>query len=105
MLSLRVFVTDEIPIGAAKAIKKALPPKKFGVDELHELLKQVKISLKQISRLPKDAHFRHHIFGRLNKKKALKFIKIHTLHHFKIIEEIIQAHQEQTLNFTHPTSP
>lgn len=43
---------------------------------------------KKIEHFDKNAFFEHPLFGVLNKKDTMKFLKMHTTHHLKIIQDI-----------------
>lgn len=84
-----VFITKKIPRGVAKASKAVTPPSVIKTEDILAQLEEVKQQLLIIDTLPKKANFDHTIFGSLNKKKSKKFLVIHTVHHLKIIRDIL----------------
>ena len=86
-----VFIIKRFPRGKAKAPK--ITSSKVLVDKNH-LLSQftlVKKQLSEIENLHKNSNFKHPIFGVLNLKQAIKFLRLHTQHHLKITKEIISS--------------
>jgi len=58
---------------------------------IKELMKQLEIAqerLEQVENLHPNSFFRHPYYGKLNLKQTFNFLKIHTNHHLKIIDEI-----------------
>lgn len=84
------FPLGYFPRGKVKAPKAAQPPKTILQEDL---ITQIQIAYKHIEKLktlPKNAYFKHFIFGDLPKKKTLRFLEIHTNHHLKIIKDILR---------------
>jgi hypothetical protein len=84
-----VFTLNRFPRGKAKAPK--ITSSQVIVED-KTLLKQltiVKKELLEIENLPKNSNFKHPIFGVLNLKQTIKFLRLHTQHHLKITNEII----------------
>jgi len=84
-----IFLKGTIPRGKAKAPRHVRPPENITIDDLKNQLKKVKQLLNTIKRLPPKSNFDHHIFGKLHLKKAIRFLEIHTKHHIKIINDIL----------------
>lgn len=78
------------PRGRAKAPKAVHPTLSSDVEVLKEYLEKADAKLKTLQGLAKNRFFKHPYFGLLNVKEARKFIKLHTHHHIKIIQEIIK---------------
>ena len=53
-------------------------------------LGKVLLNLKEIDNLDKNAHFKHPLFGNVNKARVLTFLKAHTNHHLKIVKSILK---------------
>ncbi len=85
-----VFGLKYIPRGKANAPK--------AVRNYEEILKEDLISQIEISKklildlkdLQKNNCFSHPYFGILNLKQSIKFLEIHTSHHLKIINDILE---------------
>lgn len=87
----RVYIKlrNNIPRGKAKAPKQVRPAETITIEGL-----QVKLTLAQnniilLESLPKNSFFTHPYFGDLNLKAAIWFLKLHTRHHLKIVNDII----------------
>ncbi|MCT4630756.1 DUF1569 domain-containing protein [Winogradskyella sp.] len=78
-----------IPRGKGKAPKTVLPPKTISKQEILKQLILAKEGLNSIASVHPKATFKHAIFGVLSKATTLKFLVIHTKHHIKIIEDIL----------------
>jgi hypothetical protein len=84
-----VFILGKIPRGKAKAPQKSKPKENFDVESTKLLFDETITNLLKINDLEKNKYFQHPIFGKINKKSTLKFLFIHTKHHFKIVEDIL----------------
>ncbi|WP_299337472.1 DUF1569 domain-containing protein [uncultured Psychroserpens sp.] len=82
------FGFNFIPRGRGKAPKVVRPPEIVKVEDIKQQLEQAKSNIDPLKDVPKHANFKHPVFGVLNKKQTLKFIKLHTQHHLKIIDDI-----------------
>jgi len=80
-----------IPRGKARAPKYVLPPETITTETLNAQLKTAKKHVIILKTLPKNAYFKHHIFGMLSKKQTLRFLEMHTYHHLKIITDILNT--------------
>ena len=85
---LVVFITHKFPRGKAKA-PKVVQPRTFDKESLQLHIKLSKQNILELESLTKHQFFEHPYFGLLKKKKAIRFLYIHTLHHLKIIEDIV----------------
>jgi 5-methylcytosine-specific restriction endonuclease McrBC GTP-binding regulatory subunit McrB len=85
---LIIFITHKFPRGKAKA-PKVVQPQMFDIESLMLHIKLSKQNIVELESLTKQKFFEHPYFGLLNKKKAIRFLYIHTLHHLKIIEDIV----------------
>lgn len=86
-----IFFTQKIPRGRVKAPKYVDP---LHIDPLLVTDQQAKIAkvyqlLDEIKVFPSKAYFHHFIFGDLDLKDTLYFLRIHNHHHLKIMAELI----------------
>lgn len=86
-----VFFVKRFPRGKVKAPKITSEKKVIQKNSLRSQLAIVKKGLLEIENLPKNSNIKHPIFGVLNLKQAIKFLKLHTQHHLKITNEIISS--------------
>ena len=77
------------PRGKAKAPKIVLPPKTILEAEIQQQLQTAKANIEKLEKCPVNAYFIHPLFGMLNKKQTLRFLQIHTNHHLKIVDDIL----------------
>ena len=83
-----IFLLGFIPRGKAKAPKAV---RSFEIITKEDLLSQVAIAKKnssEIQNLNPKSFFKHPYFNDLNLKETLYFLKLHTKHHLKIINDI-----------------
>ena len=87
---LLIFSLNKIPRGKATAPKSVQSFEKiFRIN----LINQIEISKKLIAdldNLHKNSNFKHPYFDVLNLKQTIKFLNIHTNHHLKIVNDILQ---------------
>ena len=88
----RIFIYSigKIPRGKAKAPKFVLPEGEVNLERIKSNFAVAKIKIVELSELNKKSFFKHPYFGNLNLKQSRKLLNIHTKHHLKIIEDIIQ---------------
>jgi hypothetical protein len=84
-----IFIVGRFPRGKAKAPKITSSNEEIDESKLLSQLALVKEQLLEIENLPKNSNFKHPIFGVLNLKQTIKFLRLHTQHHLKITNEII----------------
>ncbi len=87
---LVLFTIGYFPRGKVKAPKYVRPPEIITIEDLNE---QILLAYQNIERLKladKHAHFKHFIFGLLDKKRTVRFLQLHTNHHLKIIRDILK---------------
>lgn len=92
-LRLVVFTAGRFPRGAAKASKSVLPPDTIKTEDIYTQLQEARSTLQNSSDLDKNHYFDHPVFGVLNRDRTLKFVKIHTRHHLRIIRDIVRESQ------------
>ena len=85
-----VFTTGKIPRGKARAPKIVNPTEIATISDLNSKIEQAKVNLLKFEHLPKNAHFKHPFFGHINTLQTEKFLRIHTYHHLKIIQDILK---------------
>lgn len=85
---LVITILGFIPRGKAKAPKGVLPDENISEESLVKSLQNVKAILEEWKSCDKNAYFNHPFFGNLNKKSTEWFLKLHTKHHLKIINDI-----------------
>jgi len=78
-----------IPRGKIKAPKQFIPLETATKENIEKLLNLAKERLENIKNLPSKSYITHPFLGDLDKKTTLKFLKIHTNHHLKIVDDII----------------
>ena len=89
---LIIMNTGWIPRGKGKSPKHVLPDEtQLDADTIHKRSDRAWHQVNSVSDLPDTAHFRHPLFGSLKRDKALRFMKIHTNHHLKIMRDIVKA--------------
>ncbi|MGE0560702.1 MAG: hypothetical protein AB7O47_02715 [Flavobacteriales bacterium] len=89
---LRFYILSSgvIPRGKGKSPKVVNNDTVIHPEELQKLITEAKDHLTEIHDLPKKSNFKHPYFGVLNLRMTLLFLKIHTHHHLKIIDDIIK---------------
>ena len=85
-----LFPIGYFPRGKAKAPKYVLPPEIIKPEDLKTQLLVAIENINTLNSLNKAMYFKHPIFGMLAKKKALRFLQMHTNHHLKIINDILK---------------
>jgi hypothetical protein len=86
-----VYFINFIPRGKGKAPKAVIPAEDISIEELREEIATVRQLLDELPHLDAKSNFTHPYFGQLNLKQTKKFLVIHTKHHLKIIDDIIQS--------------
>lgn len=85
-----VLTTNHIPRGRGESPKAVRPNADVSLDNIKRHLKLAKESIQKIDSLEENSFFKHPYFGKLNRKQAKKFLKIHTNHHLKIVKDILK---------------
>ncbi len=86
-----IFTRGSIPRGKGKAPKSVKIEAESSKEEFENLLAKAIEKLEGLESLHKSAHFEHPYFGDLNLKRTKYFIKLHTVHHLKIVRDILQS--------------
>ena len=80
-----------MPRGKGKSPKYVLPDEDhLSKTEIEQRADRAYHLVNSIAKLPDWSHFRHPLFGSLNRKETVKFLKIHTHHHLKIMRDIVK---------------
>lgn len=85
---LYIKMRGEIPRGKGKAPKVVQPTETPSIETLTLKLLEAKNTILELENLHPNSYFAHPYFGNLNVKTTLWFLKLHTKHHLKIIEDI-----------------
>ena len=84
-----LFNIEYIPRGKGQSPTSVLPPKEIRTENLLSQLELSRENLREIKKLDPNVNLIHPIFGQLNKKQTIRFLRIHTKHHLKIISDIL----------------
>ena len=87
---LLLFTIGYFPRGKVKAPKFARPPEVILTEDLVSQFQLVYQNIDNIKSANNNVHFKHFIFGVLNKNRTIRFLLIHTKHHLKIIRDILK---------------
>lgn len=87
---LLCFTLGYFPRGKVKAPKFVRPPEVILLEDLELQLQAAYQNIENIKSADEHAHFKHFIFGVLNKNRTIRFLQLHTNHHLKIIREILK---------------
>jgi hypothetical protein len=88
---LLIFAFGKISRGKAKAPDVVVPKNEITENQLLsniELTRKLILELKSISN---NHYFEHPYLGKLKKKDTIRFLEIHTNHHLKIIDDILNS--------------
>jgi hypothetical protein len=86
---LYVYTLNKIPRGRGKAPQSVQPAGEITRQTLTDSLAVAKQKVAELHSLHPRSNFMHPYFGKLNVKATIKFLKIHTQHHLKIIDDIV----------------
>lgn len=88
-IRLVIQTTNKIPRGKVKAPKSVRPIETATLEELQSKLAQARNNISTLNSLDPNQYFKHPFFGNLNLKSTIWFLKLHTNHHLKIVNDII----------------
>lgn len=88
-IRLLIQITNKIPRGKVKAPKSVRPIETASLEELQSKLAQARKNISTLDSLNRNNYFKHPFFGDLNLKTTIWFLKLHTNHHLKIVNDII----------------
>jgi hypothetical protein len=83
-------VTNTILRGKVRVPKSVKPINIATIEELTTKMELAKKNLADLKTLPAKSYFTHPFFGDLKLKSAIWFLKLHTKHHLKIIDDILK---------------
>lgn len=87
---LLIFALGFFPRGKVKAPKQVMPPTIIEKKDLENQLNEAIENIEVIKNLHPHQNFVHPIFKQLNRKQTLEFLKLHTVHHLKIIKDMLR---------------
>ncbi|WP_420603846.1 DUF1569 domain-containing protein [Flagellimonas sp.] len=85
-----IYAWGDFPRGVAKSPRVVLPPDNILTEDLYIQIEMAKENLQKIQDLDSKVHFEHPYFSVINKRQSIKFLKIHTRHHLKIVADIVK---------------
>lgn len=90
LLRSYILLFGIIPKGKGKSPKIVNNINTIDLNEVLAQIKETKKLILEINSLTKNNHFDHPYFGLLKLSSTQRFLKIHTKHHLKIINDIIE---------------
>lgn len=88
-IRLVIQTTNKIPRGKVRVPKSVKPTDVATIEDLKIKLEQAQKGISDLEKLHPNSYFTHPIFGDLNLKASIWFLKLHTKHHLKIVNDII----------------
>lgn len=88
-IRLYIQITNTIPRGKVRVPKSVKPVEVATVEELQAKLELAQKGIAELERLHPNSYFTHPFFGDLNLKSTIWFLKLHTKHHLKIVNDIL----------------
>lgn len=92
-----IMTIGKIPRGKARAPKGVQPAEETGENQIpkEEQLRvqfaKAKLSIEKLAILDKNQFFAHPYFGNMKRNAAIRFLRIHSNHHLRIIGDILKA--------------
>ncbi|MEZ4797177.1 MAG: DUF1569 domain-containing protein [Flavobacteriaceae bacterium] len=87
---LLLFTIGYFPRGKVKAPKFVRPPEIITLQDLNTQIQLACQNIEMLKTAHRHVHFKHFIFGVLNKNRTIRFLQLHTNHHLKIIRDILK---------------
>ncbi|MDT0558233.1 DUF1569 domain-containing protein [Ichthyenterobacterium sp. W332] len=87
---LLFFTLGYFPRGKVRAPKVVKSPEVIAIETINQQLEIAFQNLEKLKTADWNAHFKHFIFGVLNKPRTIRFLQLHTTHHLKIIDDILK---------------
>ena len=84
-------ILRKIPRGRVRAPKTVQPSEEITLEHLKSQLEITRNNLAGLQSLEAKNYFTHPFMGDLNLKTTIDFLGLHTKHHLKIIEDILNA--------------
>ena len=84
-----VFVLGKFPRGRAQAPEAVKPGEEINRATITGLIEKARQKAELFEKLSQNNFFKHPVFGDVKLKQARRIIAIHTYHHIKIINDII----------------
>jgi len=85
-----IKIINKIPRGKVRVPKSVKPIDVANITDLTSKLELAKNNIAEMEKLSAKSYFTHPFFGDLNLKASIWFLKLHTKHHLKIIEDIVK---------------
>jgi hypothetical protein len=86
-----IGITNTIPRGKVRVPKSVQPIDTATFEDLTAKLELAKKNIAEMEKLPAKSYFTHPFFGDLKLKTTIWFLKLHTKHHLKIIDDILKT--------------
>lgn len=90
-IRLLIWVTNTIPRGKVRVPKSVNPIDVASIETLTSKLELAKKNIAELEQLSAKSYFTHPFFGDLKLRSAIWFLKLHTNHHLKIIQDIMKT--------------
>lgn len=84
------LLVKRIPRGKIKAPKAVRSYEEITVDQIRQQLQTAKSLVAILPELQRKNYFTHPFLGQFGLKQTLIFLELHTLHHLKIINDILK---------------
>ena len=85
-----ILTKGSIPRGKGKAPQSVVNNETILIDDVLNQFAKAKSLIAELDSLPKKSNFKHPYFGLLDLRMTKRFLKIHTNHHIKIIDNILE---------------
>lgn len=85
-----ILTIGKMPRGVARVPDSVKPGEAINETTIRSLVEKAKQKVELFENLGNDKYFTHPVFGDLQVKKARRIIAIHTLHHIRIINDILK---------------
>jgi hypothetical protein len=83
-----LLVRGKFPRGKAQA-PSSVKPMEEDIIDFHQLHQEALDASEMLRHLKGRKFFKHPLLGYLSKKETIRFLKIHTVHHLKIMKDIL----------------
>ncbi len=79
-----------IPRGRAQSPDVVRPPEVILTEDIYVQLQEARANINTLNILDENTNFEHPYFGQLSKAQAIRFMEVHTKHHLKIVDDILE---------------